>query len=151
MSTNNFDDTNQATREEPEMDRGANPVGAVERPLERTLDAWISGLRSRGVTFTLNNSRLRVSPWPKLSTEDRALLRRHRDEIKKLVRQGLPLPPVPVLGQGAIPESDLDAQLKNRNLEAWRVLHYNDREEIERRRTEATTLMTQVRRPAFPI
>jgi len=148
MSIINFDDTNQATLEEPNSNRMANPIGSVERPLQLTLVSWIAALRSRGVSFAVTNNRLRVSPWRKLSTGDQTMLRQHRDAIKKLIREGMPgLPAAPSVGKSAA-AVDRDAQLKKHDLESWRVIHHNDRDEIERRRVEATSLMTRVSRPA---
>ena len=37
--------------------------------------------------------------------------------------------------------TDRDAWLKKHNLEAWRVIHYNDKEEVDRRTKEATAEM----------
>jgi hypothetical protein len=148
MKTKHLDDPRNVTLEEPDLDRIANRTGPVERPLEPTLDAWISILRARGITFTLTHNRLRVSPWRKLSTDDQATLRQHREAIKQLVRAGSPV--AASVDKSIDPAPDLDARLKERDLESWRVIHYNDPAEVERRRVESTSLMPRVRRPAFP-
>jgi len=140
---------NSATLKELDLDRITNPIGPVESPPELTLKTWIAALRSRGISFAVTNNRLRVSPWRKLSTGDQTMLRQHRDAIKKLIREGMPgLPAAPSVGKSAA-AVDLDAQLKKHDLESWRVIHHNDPDEIERRRVEATSLMTRVSRPAF--
>jgi hypothetical protein len=132
-------------------DQIVDPTGPVERPPDPTLDDWISALHMRGVTFSISNNRLRLSPWDKLSAEDRAFFRRHREDIKNRICVVVPAVPVlPKAPKAADQAAARDAQLKEHNLAAWRVIHYNDPDEIERRRVEATTLMTRVRRPAFP-
>lgn len=143
---------NNKTFGEPDLDRMANPIGLVERPLELTVNAWIAALRTRGITFTLVNNRLRVSPWSQLSIVDLAVLRQHRNQIKELVRKGPGfLSAAPTLEKHRNQNPNRHALLKKSNLEAWRVVHFYHPDEIERRRVEATLLMTRVRRPRSQI
>lgn len=51
--------------------------------------------------------------------------------------------PLPSIGDQ---NTDPDAWLKAHDLEAWRVVHYNDPEEVERRNREATAVMLRGRK-----
>lgn len=123
-----------------------------------TAAEFVAALRARGVALVVKDNRLRLVPWASfggLSADERAALKTHRAEIKSIVantptahevgaRDTPPEPPVQTAG----PEpDDPDAELKKHNLAAWRVIHGNEREEIERRNRDATAVMYRMVRP----
>ena len=116
-------------------------------------------LLARGMELTLRNERLRVWPgksYKQLTDAERAFIDAHRNELKDMVRAGLqpklpddfviaapdaanhpdfaPPPPAPALvgcvycGQSPCIGADHPA---------YRVLHWNDPAEVERRRRDA--------------
>ncbi len=78
------------------------------------------------------------SAYGKMTDDELLTLRHHRIAIKKLVAEGgwqQIAPPAKTM------PDNRDAQLKESNLTAWRMLHYGDVEEVERRRVENTKEM----------
>jgi hypothetical protein len=146
MSTNNFDESSGATPMASSIDQIVNPSQPDESVLATNL---VSQIRKRGITLRVVRNRLRVSPWTALSSEHQVALREHRQAIKAIVAAaggtmpGLPQPaPEPPRPEPVI---DLDAQLKARDIDTWRVIHGRDPEEIDRRRRAATEQMVRHR------
>ncbi len=114
--------------------------------------AWLQGLDVRGVTVALRGGkRLELRPasaYKQMTDAEMIVLRHHRDAIKKLVADGgwqSMTPPAKTL------PDNRDLQLKEHNLVAWRLLHYGDVEEVERRRVEATKEMYESLRRFGPV
>lgn len=125
-----------------------------------TPETFAAALRARGIELVLRRNRLAV--WPVrafrlgLVDAERDYLAAHRDELKALVRAGLPETTVAWRECGAEPpdraarleaELDLaarDAALREQNLAAWLVLHGNEPEATAARDAEATAVMRQM-------
>ncbi len=112
------------------------------RELEVAAD-WLRGLDVRGITVSLRGGkRLELRPasaYKQMSDAEMIVLRHHRDQIKQLVASGAWQSMAPPAAKAA--PDNRDAQLKESNLVAWRLLHYGDVEEVERRHVEATKEM----------
>jgi len=135
----------------------------------------LNALRQRGLSFSVRNNRLRVHPkhaYKTLSDEERTFLKRNRSAIKDVVLRGLPPLAAPVAAtietdsqqhhpiQTGLPVTQIvhelraararaerDAYIKQHDPETWRVLHFNDPDEIARRNNEATAVMNSPYQP----
>lgn len=129
-----------------------------------TPEAFAAALRGRGIELVLRRNRLAV--WPVrayrlgLVDAERDYLAAHRDELKELVRGGLPETTVawrePGVDEAQLPpdratrleaELDLarrDAALREQNLDAWLVVHGNEPEAAAARDAEATAVMRRM-------
>ncbi|MBE3071704.1 MAG: hypothetical protein IMZ67_01900 [Acidobacteria bacterium] len=125
-----------------------------------TIDDLLAALRGRGLELRLVVNRLRAFDaagryaWPELLSDEVAFIRTNRQALKRRLRDGprdstpllevdtpapLVSPPEPcAYGCGTLARC---TAMKKHNLDAWRVIHGNDPEEIVRRGREATQLM----------
>ncbi len=50
----------------------------------------LRALAARNITFFLDGNRLRYKPWNAVTEAERAFIRANREQLKMIVRQGLP-------------------------------------------------------------
>jgi hypothetical protein len=123
------------------------------------MNAGAARVAGRGVSVTLRGNRLVIRPddaYRNLSDAEILTLRHHREAIKQAVRAGTTTTVRPIgwpkediettVSESTTatphePTIDRDAELKDRNLEAWRIVHGRDKDAIERRNREATAVM----------
>jgi hypothetical protein len=124
--------------------------------------AWLQALAARGVSVSLRGNRLELHPptaYKALTDAELITLRHHREDIKAVVRAGLPseasaMPAgnaaVSTPAPAPVPDPICPychqpltrcAQIKETRLDAWQALHYSDPEEVKRRDAEATAVM----------
>jgi len=113
--------------------------------------AWLEGLAARGVTVSLRGNRLELRPPSayKLLTDDELItLRHHREDIKAIVRAGLPcVAPATPAGNAVVPTpAPAPCPYCKRACVgpehfAYSTLHYDDPIEVQKRDAEATAVM----------
>src|SRR5688572_18926186 len=132
MSTNTLNETLEVTSS-TSIDRPiVNLVGSDHAASSLNLDIWLNALAVRGVTFRLRANRLTASPWSTLTADDRTVLKEHRVAIKELIKTGTYVATTaPFTVTPKTPVVDPDAQLKERDLQTWRVIHRHDASEVE--------------------
>lgn len=141
-SINRLEEPSRSHLVAPDTDQIDNPSQSPESVLVGSLVAELLAL---GFQFKLVGNRLRVSPWPALTDEQKAACRMYRSEIKELVRAGLPEVPLAPKSEATVtvsaPKTEKPEPRAALPEEIRRIVEWNDPAEVQRRDDDATREM----------